>query len=97
VNEFSLEQVGDRLKPAVRMVRKSGSVVGVSGKLIQHQERVEILELWGQFYKTFFYRNLRIFVISINGPDKPLQPSLMIAGKAKVYPIEAPFRRFTLG
>jgi hypothetical protein len=30
-------------------------------------------------------------------PDKPLQPSLMFAGKAGAYLSEAPFRYSTLG
>ncbi len=34
---------------------------------------------WGLYYKTFYCRNLRIFVFVL---VKPFQPSLMFAGKA---------------
>jgi hypothetical protein len=48
---------------------------------------------WGRYYKTFFGRNLRIFIISQSVvPGKPFQPSLVFAGKARAYPSEAPFR-----
>jgi hypothetical protein len=43
----------------------------------------------GLYYKTFYGRNLRIKVFV---PGKPLQPSLMFAGKTGAYPSEAPFR-----
>ncbi len=47
----------------------------------------------GQCYKTFYGRNLRIFVFV---PGKTFQPSLMFTGKAGAYPSEAPFRCTTL-
>ncbi len=56
------------------------------------------IEFWGQCCKTFFVRNLRIFLVSQSVcPGKPFQSRLMIAGKAGVYPNEAPFRCSTLG
>jgi hypothetical protein len=46
----------------------------------------------GLFYKTYYSRNLRISVISYSVlPVKPLQPSLVFAGKAGAYLSEAPF------
>ena len=45
VDELSLQQVGDGLEPTMRVIRESGAVVGVSGKLVQHQERVEVSKL----------------------------------------------------
>jgi len=49
---------------------------------------------WAQFYKTFYDRNLQMFVIIKSGHH--LQPSLMFASKAGAHPIEAPFRFSTL-
>ncbi len=46
----------------------------------------------GLHYKTFYGRNLQIFIISYNVvPSKPFQPSLVFAGKAGAYPSEARF------
>ncbi len=44
--------------------------------------------------KTYYGRNLRIFVIV---PDKPFQASPMFEGKVGAYLSEAPFRYSTLG
>ncbi len=50
------------------------------------------------YYKTFYGRNLRIFVISYKVcPFPAFQPSLVFAGKAGAYLSEAPFRCSTLG
>ncbi len=54
----------------------------------------------GPCYKTFYTRNLQIFIkkqecLFVSG--KPFQLSLMFAGKAGAYPIEAPFRCSTIG
>jgi hypothetical protein len=49
----------------------------------------------GQCYKTMYGRNLGIFVLFV--PGKPLQASLMFAGKAGAYPSEAPFMCSSLG
>ncbi len=47
----------------------------------------------GLYSKTFYGRNLQIFVISKGVcPGKPFQPSLMFASKAGAYPSEARFR-----
>ncbi len=41
----------------------------------------------GLSYKTFYGRNLRIFVISrVFAPGKPFQPSLIFVGKARGLP-----------
>jgi hypothetical protein len=48
----------------------------------------------GLYHKTYYGRNLRISFLFV--PDKPFQPSLMFAGKARAYPSEAPFRCSTL-
>ena len=45
MDEFALEQVGDGLEAAMRVIRESGSVIRVSGKFVQHQERVEVSKL----------------------------------------------------
>jgi hypothetical protein len=43
-------------------------------------------------YKTFYARNLRVFVISKSVcPWQPNKPSLMFADKARAYPSEVPF------
>jgi hypothetical protein len=45
------------------------------------------------YYKTFYGRNLRIFILSKSVfPGQPFQPSLMFAGKAGAYPSEAPLK-----
>jgi hypothetical protein len=57
-----------------------------------------VKSLLGLYYKTFFGRNLRIFMISESVfPSKPFQSSLMFVGKAGTYPREASFSFFTLG
>jgi hypothetical protein len=48
-------------------------------------------------YRTFYVRNVLMFVISVFVPGKPLQPSLMNAGKEGTYLSEAPFRCSILG
>ncbi len=40
---------------------------------------------WGQFCKTFYDRNLQIFVISLSVCPKLFQPSLIFAGEAGAY------------
>jgi len=40
----------------------------------------------GLYYKTFYGRNLRIFVIRVFVPGKPLQLSLMLVGQARSLP-----------
>ncbi len=47
----------------------------------------------GLYYKTFYGRNLRIFIISyiVFVLGKPFQPSLMFSGKAGAYPSEKSF------
>ncbi len=51
----------------------------------------------GQCYKTFYSRNLQIFVMSQSVcHSKPFQPSLMIADSTGAYPSETSFRCSTL-
>ncbi len=51
-----------------------------------------------QIYKTFYGRNLRIFIISKSVCTcQAFLPSLMFAVKAGAYPSEALFTRATLG
>ncbi len=40
---------------------------------------------WGQCYKTFYVRNLRIFIIArVFVPGRPFQPSHMFVSKAPI-------------
>jgi hypothetical protein len=46
-----------------------------------------------QFHKTFYGRNLQMFVIKLANvfvPEKPFQPSLMFVNKARAYQNEDP-------
>jgi hypothetical protein len=53
---------------------------------------------WAQCYKTFFVRNLQIFVISLGVfPGKLFHPSVMIAGMARANLSEALFGCSILG
>jgi hypothetical protein len=53
---------------------------------------------WGQCYKTFYGRKLRLFIISYSVfPGNHFQPSLMFACKAGAYSSEVPFRCSTHG
>jgi hypothetical protein len=66
--------------------------------LMRSQTLSNCVQSWGQCYKTFFVRNLRIFVkVRVFVHGKPFQPSLIFAGKAEAYPSEAPERFSTLG
>ncbi len=52
----------------------------------------------GLYYKTFYSRNLQIFIITrMFVLGKPFQPRLVFAGKTRAFPSEAPFRCYTLG
>ncbi len=52
----------------------------------------------GQCYKTFYCCKLQIFVISQSvHPSKPLQDTIVFAGKARAFPSGIPFRYSTLG
>ena len=42
VKEHSFQQIGHRLESSVRMVRKPGPVVGIAGKLVEHEERIQV-------------------------------------------------------
>jgi hypothetical protein len=59
--------------------------------------KVFLINSRGQFYKTFYGRKLRLFIITrVFVSGRPFQPSLMLGGKARVYPSEVSFRCFTL-
>jgi hypothetical protein len=52
----------------------------------------------GPYYKTFYNRILRIFIITrVFVPGKPFQPRLVFVGKTGAFPSEALFRCYTLG
>jgi hypothetical protein len=51
------------------------------------KEKAEKKLIWGRCNKTFYNRNLRIFVKArAFDPGEPFQPSLMFVGKAVAYP-----------
>ncbi len=45
-----------------------------------------IVQVKGQYYKTFYGHNLQIFVARVFVPVKPFQPSLLFVGKARGLP-----------
>ena len=45
MNKLSFKQVGHRLKSTMGMIRKTCTVIRISGKFVEHEKRVEILEL----------------------------------------------------
>ncbi len=56
------------------------------------------IQTWGPCYKTFYIRNLQMFLkVRVFVHLKPLQPSLMFAGKAGAYPSKTLIRCSTLG
>ncbi len=45
---------------------------------------------WAQCYKTFYFRNLEMYVnVFLGGP---FQPGIMFASNAGAYPTEVPLR-----
>jgi hypothetical protein len=48
--------------------------------------KVYAINTWGLCYKTFYGRNLLIFVIRVFVSGNPFQPSLMFVGEAGSLP-----------
>jgi hypothetical protein len=54
--------------------------------------------IWNQCYKTFYIRNLRIFIISWSVyTGKFVQPSIIFVSKTRAYPRRVPFSCSILG
>ena len=68
--ELSLQEVADCLKAPVRMVGESGAVFGVSLKLVQKQERIEVPELLNRNYDDFL-EEIKQFCLSSNASSNP--------------------------
>jgi len=48
---------------------------------------IHVTHLLGQCFKTFYSRNLRMFVHArVSDPGKSFRPSLMLAGNDGAYP-----------
>ncbi len=70
---------------------------GCQGKLFTNIRKLKFGP-WGQSYKTFYARNLRIFLNAEgSAPNQPFQPSPMFVSNAGANPNEAPFGCSTQG
>ncbi len=68
MNELSLQKIRDGLESSVRMIRKSGSVVGISGKFVQHEEWIQI----SQFSSTNRTSDLGSTTLALPNTEKNL-------------------------
>ena len=75
VCELSLQEVADCLKAPVRMIGETRPVLGVSFKLVQKQERIEVPELLNKTMTT----------------SNPLQNKVLLASLPMLLLTLAPF------